>query len=347
MTHRERILAAINHEPVDRIPTDYWGVGEVTAGLQQLLGVKSTMELFKAMDIDKIMTVQPEYLARDRPDVWGVEYRTVSHPNGAGTYAEPVRFPLQDCQTIQEIEAVYTFPSTDMFDYSVIPEQIKQYEGYAIEGGYISLSYFYEVIRGVEAMCMDFAADPEIADYIIFRIQEFLYEHVKKILEAADGKVDITQVTDDFGCQSGLMFSAEMIDRYFGKYYDTNIALVRSYGAKVFHHDDGAIMDIIPWLMKKGIDILNPLQWHLPGWDLPKLKGQYGNRLCFHGAIDNQHVLPFGTAEELRNEVFACCEQLAADGTGYILAPCHNVQAITPAEKVMEMYRLAGEFKLP
>ena len=61
-------------------------------------------------------------------------------------------------------------------------------------------------------------------------------------------------------------------------------------------------MDLIPELVEIGIDILNPIQWHLPGMDIKKLKRDFGEKICFHGAIDNQKVLPFGTVSDVENE---------------------------------------------
>ena len=87
-----------------------------------------------------------------------------------------------------------------------------------------------------------------------------------------------------------------------------------------------------------GVPEMNPLQWHLPGWNLAKAKGDFGDKVCFHGGVDNQEVLPFKGPEEVRKEVRACMDALYADKTGYILAPCHNVQAITPVENVLAMY---------
>jgi uroporphyrinogen decarboxylase len=118
----------------------------------------------------------------------------------------------------------------------------------------------YEVLRGTEQMCIDMIAEPDIAKYILGKLQDFHYKHMKKILEQGNGKIDITQITDDFGSQIGLMFSSEMIDEYLREYYDKNIALARSYNSIVFHHDDGAMTEMIPWLLDRGIQVLNPLQ---------------------------------------------------------------------------------------
>jgi predicted DCC family thiol-disulfide oxidoreductase YuxK len=86
-----------------------------------------------------------------------------------------------------------------------------------------------------------------------------------------------------------------------------------------------------------GIGILNPVQHTCPGMDAAGLKRDFGSKLCFHGAVENQRILPFGTPEEVRAEVRRCIDTLAADGTGYILAPCHNLQP-DAAGNILAMY---------
>ena len=343
MTRKERVLAALNHEPVDRVPTDFWGVTEIIQKLMDHLRAADDIELADKLGIDKVMVVDPP-LINDRQNMWDITYKKVPLAGGFGYYDEPEFFPIGDCVTIDDIESVYEWPRPDMYDYSVVDEQCERYKDFAIEGGYTSLTYHYTMIRGIEQMMVDFIDNPELAKYILMKIQGFCLEHSRRILEVGDGRINYTQMTDDLGCQAGLMMSQDMVDGYLRDYYDQTITMIHSYGAKAFHHNDGAMTKLMPWLMERRIDILNPLQWHLPGWDLKELKEQYGKSICFHGGIDNQHVLPFGTVDEVREEVEACLDALFTDRTGYILAPCHNIQAITPVENVLAMYERAREY---
>ena len=346
MTPRERILAAINHEPVDRIPLDYWGVPEITDKLMKHFGVTDEIGFAKALGIDKIMGVGA-VLTADRQNMWDVEMRQIALPGGIGYYEEYASNPLAGYETIDEIEASYTWPTTDMFDYSNIKKDCEYIRnaGYTVEGGYTSLTYFYDMLRGTEQMFLDFAGDKELAEYILYKINEFSAAHTRKILEAGDGLIDLTQVTDDLGSQTGLLMSQDMIEHYLGKYYESNVKLAHEYGATVFHHDDGAVAELIPWIVDKGCEVLNPIQWHSPGWDLKEIKQKYGDKLCFHGGIDNQFVLPFGTVDDVILEVETCIDILASDGTGYILAPCHAVQANTSIENILTMYETARKYK--
>ena len=70
------------------------------------------------------------------------------------------------------------------------------------------------------------------------------------------------------------------------------------------------------------------------------LKRDFGDRLIFHGGVDNQHTLAFGSGEEVRQEVIDDL-RILGEGGGYILAPCHNIQPNTPIENVVEMFRQA------
>ncbi len=94
-------------------------------------------------------------------------------------------------------------------------------------------------------------------------------------------------------------------------------------------------------LIDCGIDILNPIQHICPGMDIKALKRKYGSRVIFHGGVDNQSVLPFGTPDDVRAETRKCIETLGAGGKGYIICSCHNVQAGTPIENIIAMIEAA------
>jgi uroporphyrinogen decarboxylase len=66
------------------------------------------------------------------------------------------------------------------------------------------------------------------------------------------------------------------------------------------------------------------------------LKKDFGDRLIFHGGVENQHALPHGSADDVRKETLTCLETLGAGG-GYIPCSCHNIQAGTPPENVIAM----------
>ena len=105
----------------------------------------------------------------------------------------------------------------------------------------------------------------------------------------------------------------------------------------------GAIFPIIGDLAEIGVDILNPIQPLAKGMEPDKLKAAYGDIISFHGGIDVQHLLPFGTPEEVRDEVVKYIEALAPGG-GYVLAVSHNIQADVPVENILALFDAAWEY---
>jgi uroporphyrinogen decarboxylase len=91
------------------------------------------------------------------------------------------------------------------------------------------------------------------------------------------------------------------------------------------------------------VDILNPIQPAAKDMEPEKLKNTYGNSITFWGGIDTQHILPYGTTEEVRDEVFKVLTDMSEKG-GYVLAPAHNFQPDVPAKNIIELFKAGREY---
>jgi uroporphyrinogen decarboxylase len=379
MNPRQRILSAIHHQPVDRLPTDMWATAEtqlillrhfdllpaveshplastVQNSLTQVVRLNGgvlacepepIVQLWDQLGIDGIFHLMPPYIGPQLPasdeavqNEWGMGFRRVGYDTGV--YWELVEHPLSRAATIADIKT-YSWPDPDWYDYSVLPDYAAQCGGRAICCGYSAPFYYHNRLRGLELSMMDPLLNPELTRYLLERAMEFFLEYHTRCFEALRGMVDMTQVTDDFGAQKGLLISPTLFERFYRPALQQAIDLAKSFGLIVFHHDDGDLRPLLPALTEMGVQVLNPLQWRCGDWDLAELKAAYGNSLCFHGGMDNQYTLPFGTADEVRREVSWLIENLASDGTGFILAPCHNLQANTPVENILAMYQAARQ----
>jgi len=347
MNHRERVLAALHHEPVDRIPTDIWATPEVWQKLRAHLGLNDNLAVMDALDIDGMVGAAPPYIGPACPtidgiryDEWGMGYRMQEH--GTGGYDEQVVFPLQNAQSLADLEA-YPWPSPDWYDYAALPEQLKRGAGRAVKVGYTAIFYWHNCMRGLEQSLMDPLQNPEMARYLIARLSDFFTEYHTRCFEATRGMVDMTEVTDDFGSQHGLMISPRVFDQFYRAGMQRAIDLAHAHGLLVFHHDDGDLRKLLPRLVEMGIDLLNPIQWRCGDWDLAWLKREYGQKLCFHSAVDNQQTLPFGTPDDVRREVRYLIRTLGSDRTGFIIGPCHNLQPVSPVENILALYETANE----
>lgn len=346
MTPKERWLAVLNGEKPDRLPMDYWGTDETTQKMMAYLGCDDEWAMFEHLHIDRPVTVSPDYvgppLASDT-DMYGCRYKTISYSDGAGVYEECVYHPLAGYESIEEIEGNFIWPTADWFDYSAIPSQVVGKERYPIRGGGSEPFLIYKKLRGMEQAYMDLALNPELVHYCLDQLFAFCRENTTRIYEQLPGQVNISYVAEDFGGQETLLFSPQMIKTFLIPRMKRMIDLAHEAGAYAFFHSDGAIREIIPAMLKAGIDVLNPIQWRSPGMERAALKRDFGDHVVFHGGVDNQQTLPFGSVEDVREEVITNIELLGADG-GYILAPCHNIQVISPPENVVAMYEAGYEF---
>ena len=370
MSPKERWLAVLSRQTPDRVPMDYWSTPEFSAKLIKHLGLslKSETELVKdltgpvydstlkpvegyatlrqalvSMHVDFVITVGPEYVGpalEDDTDVFGIRYRSIQY--GSGEYSEAATHPLASYQSVEEIEANYRWPNPDWWDYSLIPQQIAAWEAYPIQGGGSEPFLLYKNLRGDEQAMMDLVLNPQIVEYCLGKLFDLAYQRSLRIYETIPGKVNITYVAEDMGGQDNLMFSKRHIRQFLLPGMKRIADLAHQAGAYVFHHNDGNCRAIIPDMLELGIDVLNPIQWRCKGMEREGLKADFGDRLIFHGGVDNQYTLPFGSVDEVRQEVLDNLRIFGAGG-GYILAPCHNIQPVSPPENVVAMYQTCYE----
>lgn len=343
MTPKERWLAVLNHELPDRIPMDFWGTPEVWDMLKQHFGVTENLEVMKRLRVDYLIPVAPRYVGPTLSpdyDMYGNRHRWISY--GGGSYEECIEHRLGGYDSIDEIEANYTWPSADWFDFSVLPEQIAGKDAYPIRGGGSEPFLEYAKLRGIEQAYIDLALNPELVAHCLDRLFDFAYEYTTRIYEAIPGKVNISYVAEDFGGQETLLFSPRIIREVLIPRMKRMIDLAHQAGAYVFFHSDGAIRQIIPDMIEAGIDLLNPLQWRCEGMERDGLKRDFGDQVALHGGVDNQQTLAFGSVEEVRAEVRYNIEVLGVGG-GYILAPCHNIQIASPLANILAMYETGHE----
>jgi uroporphyrinogen decarboxylase len=345
MNPRERVLAAIHHEGVDRIPSDLWATPEVLDQLYRHFDVPGLADLYDRLGIDGIVRIEPLYQGPELvsnddyvEDYWGVGYR--KQQVQSAEYLEFADHPLAEAEDPADVEA-YTWPEIDWFDFGALKGAAEGASGRALMCGYTAIFHLHNKLRGLETSLMDPLLRPELTRLLISKIEAFLKQYHRRCFETLRGRVDLTEVTDDWGTQTGLLSSPEIFDEFYREPMLRAVDLAKSYGVGVFHHDDGDIRGLLPRLVGLGIDVLNPIQWRCGDWDLDELKAKFGRRICFHGGVDNQRTLPFGSVEDVDREVEWLVSTLGRDRTGFILAPCHNLQPGTPLENILQLYESA------
>lgn len=344
MTAKQRWKAFFRGERPDRIPCDYWGTAEVTARLLADLQCRSEAEMWKALEIDKCVFLAPEH-PRAKEDtwhipslfsVWNIKTALIPYLDGMGTYEEAVDPPLRNATTLAEVDR-FPWPSADDWNYSRLRDECMKWKEYPIVGASYEPFYLYCRLRGMDRALEDVVAAPEFVNAVMERIFDIHAGIVRRVLDAAGDLVDFIYVAEDLGTQQSLLMSPAAFRRSIKPWLAKMIDLAHARGALVFHHDDGAIRPLLPDLVEIGIDVLNPVQWRCRGMEREALAAQFGSSLVFHGGIDNQHTLPFGTPEEVRRQVLENV-RIFGNGKGYVVCPCHNLQVNTPTANIVAMY---------
>lgn len=349
MTARERVLAVLNREPFDRPPVDIWLVPELVDKLKAKLGVESEYDIYRKLDIDKIAWVGVPYTGSQssgadenrKGNLWGVEHEAVSASEDA-SYGEVCYNPLKELNSVQQIEN-YSWPHPDDFDYKTAALRAKELSReFVTLGPWISLFEVYCSMRSLEEALMDTIAEPEFLHAALDKIFWVQGEMTRRFLEQADGAVDMVFISDDLGSQESLLMSPDAFDEFIFPRLKAWCDMIHSNHAKVFFHTDGAAEPLIPRLIEAGVDVLNPIQHVCPGMDCKALKTKYGKQLIFHGGVENQRILPFGTPDEVAKETRQCLEELGPEG--YLPCSCHFAQADTPLENIMALIETVQQY---
>ena len=342
MNSRDRVLTALNHQAPDRAPRNFWAEPPTWKRLFQHLGHEDKERLLVDLEIDvRLLEVPgpPEKRLENNTsselwqNFWGERYTYRSTP--WGPMREDTAGALADATTFDDL-LNFSWPSPDDFDYSVLPEQCERWSGRALLYGFADIWQRPALVRSLQNMFVDMVDRPDWAHFLSRKFTDFYKEDYTRAAEMTKGRIDLFLLISDLGSQRGPLISKRMFQEFVAPYIKEMCGLIHGLGAKALFHSCGNIRPFIPELIALGVDILDPIQ---PVGDMvpETLKSEFGDRLCFHGGIDMQKLLPLGTPEEVQIEVKRYEEVLGKDG-GYILAPAHLFQPDVPPENILAVY---------
>jgi uroporphyrinogen decarboxylase len=340
MTSRERVQCALNQETPDYTPRDFWAEQCTWRRLLTHVGHDNRDRLLDDLKID-VRHVEAAGPAERSigggvyQNFWGERY--VYRPTPWGPMREDVRGALADAQTLDELTD-FAWPTPDQFDYGSLAAMCRRYEPYALQYGFADIWQRPGLVRGWEGMFVDMVERPEWVHFLGRKFTDFYREDYTRAAEATGGRIDLYLLISDVGSQGGPLISRLMFRTFVAPYIKEMADCIHSLGGKVLYHSCGAIGPLIPDLIELGVDVLDPIQPVGPEMAPERLKADFGDRLCFHGGIDMQRLLPYGSTAEIRSEVRRYCESLGRGG-GYILAPAHLFQPDVPPENILAVYK--------
>jgi uroporphyrinogen decarboxylase len=368
MDHRERVLAAVNHEEPDRVPTALWGsaygiTDPLYHALLAHLDLGKPLAPFRVRRghtvnhyderILEVLGTDTRYVwlgfddlggppSGGGVDAWGVGWKR------AGLYFAATEHPLAEAR-VEDLDH-HAWPDVEQFIHRDHVRRrarhLKERADYAVVGRAADSYGLLErasSLRGTERFMLDLVIDEEFADALIGRITDVLYRLLEIYLDAAGPYLDILELPgDDYAAQHPLI-SPRMFDRFFAPRWRRLIALVGGAAphCKVLFHSDGRMEPFLGRLIDLGVDIFHCLE-PMPEVDMTQVKRDYGDQLCFWGAVDIKQALQ-GDVPRVEAEVRERISALGAGG-GYVLAPANHLQPDVPPESVVALFRAARKY---
>ncbi len=364
-THRDRLLAALNHEEADRVAIDFAGTmcSTITLpgyerlkahlGLEHETEVLSKTNRLAAPDYSLLerFGVDTRYLAfgaagKDLDeynvlDEWGITWH-----QAPDHHYMPIDGPFEGKPPdIADLDAYQWFDPGALDYYRGLKERGEALRRESDRAIVLSLGagpvHLGMWLRGFGDWLKDLRRAPEYAIRMMDLITDQWVRIAEEALSIAGPSVDAVFLGDDLSSQAGPLFSPEVYREMVKPRHQRMLDTVKGCSqAKVMFHSCGGIHPLIDDLIDIGCDAINPVQVNAKGMEPERLKAEFGDRIAFWGAIDTQKLLPFGTADEVRAETLRIIEVLGKGG-GYVLNSVHNIQPEVPPENVVAMFEAA------
>ncbi len=352
MNSRERVFTALQRSGVpDRVPLQFDLCRSLSDAFAEKLGIRFHYTTSYFEDLTYRISANELRLAMgsDCVVVGGSLPRGYEHPvtdtgyivNEFGMimrqgpiYMEVVDPPLKNVSSVKQVTD-HHFPdpyAEGRFDDA--KKYTEQYKNDYFIIGDLELTMFEMSWHhvGLEKFMMDMALGEPYVEALIDKVKAFSVGIGKQLAEIG---VDAIWFGDDFGAQNGMMISPDMWRQIFKPRYAELWQEIKASNPDLIicYHSDGAVSPILDDLAEIGMDVFNPVQPNVPGHEPDVLKANLGDKIAFWGAIDQQHLLPNGTAEEIEADV-AEKIRILGKGGGYMCSPAHMIQSDVSMDNV-------------
>lgn len=274
--------------------------------------------------------------------------QVIARSTPGGHYLDNVSPPLADARSIADIEKYGYFRNFDWPDYldetyhdlRRKAEKLYSETDRLIVGNlWVHVFAAGQSLRGFENFMTDLIADQKLAHCLMEKLMKVYMERVSRYAEALREYVQVIEVNDDLGTQLGPQLDPALYRKMVKPYHKRLWEYIKEKtGCYLLLHSCGSVYDFIPDFIEMGIDALNPVQVSARNMDTARLKREFGSQISFWGGgCDTQRVLPFGTPEQVKEEVKRRVGDLAPGG-GFVFTQVHNIQPDVPPENIMAMY---------
>lgn len=351
MNPKERFLAALSLEEPDRVPVfDFLFCQDL---FQEVIGRRPTsyntpdaVELTLKLGLDGIwipLGGKVGESSRYSPqiseegvyvDEWGTIYRRskVSWPIDA-----PIDYPIKDRKDFDTYQPPNPLAPGRLDD---LKEVVKRAKNKIFLIGEVAGPFTVAwLLTGYENICHLIYDDPDFLKELFKIANNFYITTGKMMIEAG---ADAMLVADDLGFNSGPFIRPEHFRKLILPYLEELIGELKGMGVPVILHCDGNIDLLLDDLVATGISAYHPIE-RKAEMDLGRIKEKYGRRICLIGNVDSSATLPYGSREDVEEEVKECI-RIAAPGGGYILASDHSLHDGIPVKNMLTMIRAAKKY---
>ncbi len=384
MNSRERTIAAFDHNEPDKVPIDLGGnVSGIhlkaykklleyleiedktikTYDFVQQLAVPCE-ELLERFHIDtryirplegmvKIDDFEPEYVGKyvGVYDQFGVFWGNFAYKDLEEIlYYDPVIHPLSDFKTAKEIEN-YDWPDgkdkipfKGLRDYA---KKLRESTQYALVTPTTGCIYEYTTfLFGFTKVLRYLRTKPELIIAAMKKLLKYWTDYNITFLNEVGEYLDVICINGDLGEQAGPIMNLKIYESII-KPIERKLSekIHELADLKINYHSCGSVSLFIPHWAEIGYDACNPVQISAYDMEPCSLKKRFGNLITFWGgACNTQQTLPFGTLEQIRNEVRENLKCFKPGG-GYIAANIHNITAEVPPQNIVTMFDALNEFR--
>lgn len=343
MTPKDRVLAALEKRPTDRIPIFMWFHPDTVIALAALLDIpESAVDEVFQNDIRQTWVnnnyamegIVHRHDGEGHTDSWGIEWVRRFGFNQIEGY------PLKGCDRDEVLG--YRFPEDRLEELMAPMSGLAQAKGDLFLGCDVSPCAFemYWRLRSMDDALLDFAVGTDLAETMIGRCVDFADTLAAEAIDRFD--LDWLWTGDDVAFQQGMIISPEQWRDVVKPHLARLFARGAEAGLPVAYHCCGALRPIIGDLIEIGCDVLNPIQVGCPGMDPGSLKAEFGDDIAFMGGVDTQDLLPHGSSADVKRATETLIETMTCDGGGFILAASHSIPPETPIENILALYDAAG-----
>lgn len=354
MLPRERVLASLKRESVDRISyceleIDLSVATEAAGGIDKLTSNPKILKEVSSVPVDKLkywvspktaMLLEPEisrFFHRDNITYWaamapfeiGVGGMYLLNPATVpklGVSADGILKSRKDLDKM-----VFREPDEVLADAE---------EFLALKGDFAACAVVWLGIdptwhsMGFSTFCTKLIEDPGLVEEVLSRISNW---SARVVVELCKMDFDFIWGADDIAYRSAPFFSPRM-------YREILLPHTRKVAEKItlpwIYHSDGNLSPIMDDLLTQGMNAIHPLE---PGsMDLAKLKKCYGDRVTLVGNIDID-LLTRGTPQQVKEQVKNRIK-LLGPGYGYILCSSNTIAPGCLPENVRAMVEALLEY---